>query len=106
MADLRILIVGASIAGPMTAYWLAKAGADVTVIERYPSLRKGGQAVDVRHSGVTIVRKVPKLEAALLKNAAPVQGTENPMVSVDNHYSSLIHIVRLGDGGQVRSATC
>ena len=90
MANLRILVVGASIAGPMAAYWLAKAGANVTVIERYPSLRKGGQVVDVRHSGVTVVRKVATLEAALLANAAPLQGTgENLTVSMDNditHY--------------------
>lgn len=38
---LRVLVVGASIAGPATAYWLAKAGAHMTVIERYPGIRKG-----------------------------------------------------------------
>lgn len=77
MAGLNILVVGASIAGPMTAYWLAKAGAHVTVIERYPSLRKGGHAVDIRHSSVRVVRKVPQLEALLMKHAAPLQGVHH-----------------------------
>lgn len=71
---LRVLIVGASIAGPMTAYWLGKCGVDVTVIERFPSLRKGGQVVDIRHCGVTIIRKVPGLEDKLKEKAAPLQG--------------------------------
>lgn len=48
MWKLKALVVGASIAGPMTAYWLAKAGATVTVIERFSALRLGGQAVDIR----------------------------------------------------------
>ena len=46
MSGLNVLVVGASIAGPMTAYWLAKAGANVTVIERFPELRTNGQAID------------------------------------------------------------
>ncbi|KAK5732605.1 hypothetical protein LTR17_010420 [Elasticomyces elasticus] len=76
MPQLRVLVVGASIAGPMAAYWLAKAGAEVTCIERFPSLRKGGQVVDIRHSAVTIVRKVPKLEEALVASGAPLQGLQ------------------------------
>ena len=45
---MRILISGASIAGPALAYWLTEQGADVTVVERAPQLRGGGQAVDFR----------------------------------------------------------
>jgi 2-polyprenyl-6-methoxyphenol hydroxylase-like FAD-dependent oxidoreductase len=45
---VRILISGASIAGPVLAYWLARRGFDVTVVERAPALRKtGGHAVDL-----------------------------------------------------------
>jgi 2-polyprenyl-6-methoxyphenol hydroxylase-like FAD-dependent oxidoreductase len=45
---MRILISGASIAGPVLAYWLARGGFDVTVVERSPALRKtGGHAVDL-----------------------------------------------------------
>lgn len=43
-----VLISGASIAGPATAYWLGRYGFDVTVVERAPALRPGGQAVDFK----------------------------------------------------------
>ncbi|KAI0478214.1 oxidoreductase [Xylaria cf. heliscus] len=65
MAGMNVLVVGASIAGPMTAYWLAKAGAKVTVIERFPSLRIGGQNIDIRTIGVEVMRKIPGMEAAV-----------------------------------------
>lgn len=74
MSNLRVLVVGASIAGPMAAYWLAKAGATVTVIERYPALRAGGQNIDVRTAGVTVMRKVPGMEAAVRAKLAPLDG--------------------------------
>jgi 2-polyprenyl-6-methoxyphenol hydroxylase-like FAD-dependent oxidoreductase len=44
----RVLISGASIAGPALAYWLARYGYEVTVVERAPGIRAGGQAVDFR----------------------------------------------------------
>lgn len=47
-ADTSILISGASIGGPALAYWLAEYGFTVTVVERAPELRKGGQAVDFK----------------------------------------------------------
>jgi 2-polyprenyl-6-methoxyphenol hydroxylase-like FAD-dependent oxidoreductase len=42
------LVAGASIAGPALAHWLRRRGAEVTVVERAPELRPGGQAVDAR----------------------------------------------------------
>jgi 2-polyprenyl-6-methoxyphenol hydroxylase-like FAD-dependent oxidoreductase len=65
MSNLKILVVGASIAGPCAAYWLTKTGAKVTVIERFPSLRTGGQAVDIRTAGVSVMRKMAGMEAAV-----------------------------------------
>lgn len=62
MSKPNVLIVGASIAGPMAAYWFARSGANVTVIERFPKIRPGGQNVDIRTVGVTIMRKVPGME--------------------------------------------
>ncbi|WP_235747970.1 FAD-dependent monooxygenase [Nocardia coffeae] len=44
----RVLVAGASIAGPALAHWLRRRGAEVTVVERAPELRPGGQAVDAR----------------------------------------------------------
>ncbi|GII57700.1 FAD-dependent oxidoreductase [Planotetraspora thailandica] len=48
MPGKKVLISGAGIAGPALAYWLSRYGYDVTVVERAPSLRGGGQAVDFK----------------------------------------------------------
>jgi 2-polyprenyl-6-methoxyphenol hydroxylase-like FAD-dependent oxidoreductase len=48
MKKLSVLISGAGIAGPAAAFWLQRAGFDTTVVECWPSLRQGGQAVDFR----------------------------------------------------------
>jgi 2-polyprenyl-6-methoxyphenol hydroxylase-like FAD-dependent oxidoreductase len=51
----RVLISGASIAGPALAFWLGRMGYDVVVIEQAPALREGGYSVDFRgaaHFGV------------------------------------------------------
>lgn len=44
----KILISGASIAGPAVARWLGRNGFDVTVVEKAVALRSGGQAVDFK----------------------------------------------------------
>src|SRR6201995_4297867 len=74
MSQLRVLIVGASIAGPMAAYWMAKAGAKVTVIERFPELRTKGKGIDIRTTGVTVMRKIPGMEAAVRAKTTQLQG--------------------------------
>ena len=45
----RVLISGASVAGPILAYWLNRFGFQPTVVERTEELRiaSGGQAVDL-----------------------------------------------------------
>ena len=48
MRNQTVLISGASIAGPALAYWLDRYGFDVTVVEKAPALRPGGQAVDFK----------------------------------------------------------
>jgi 2-polyprenyl-6-methoxyphenol hydroxylase-like FAD-dependent oxidoreductase len=47
-ASTTVLISGASIAGPSLALWLSRYGFRVTVVERAPELRPGGQAVDFK----------------------------------------------------------
>lgn len=63
---MRILISGASIAGPVLAYWLTRHGFSVTVVERAPSLRKtGGHAVDLFRPAMDISEKMgvlPRIE--------------------------------------------
>ena len=48
MRNQTVLISGASIAGPALAYWLDRYGFRVTVVEKAPGLRPGGQAVDFK----------------------------------------------------------
>src|ERR1700734_3473455 len=64
---MRILISGASIAGPVLAYWLARGGFDVTVVERAAVLRKtGGHAVDLFRPSMEISAKMgvlPRIES-------------------------------------------
>ncbi len=43
---MRILIVGAGIAGPTLAFWLNRSGHDVTIVEHAPVLRRGGYLID------------------------------------------------------------
>lgn len=44
----RVLISGASIAGPALAHWLDRYGFEVTVVEKAATVRGGGYAIDVR----------------------------------------------------------
>ena len=70
----RILVTGASIAGNALAWWLARAGHDVTVVERAQEFRDGGQNVDVRGQGREVLRRMG-LEAAALARGTGEQGT-------------------------------
>src|ERR1700750_2841665 len=58
MENNDILISGASIAGPALAYWLRKQGFNPTVVERAPAPRPGGQTVDLRGAGRTVVQRM------------------------------------------------
>ncbi|CZR51867.1 related to salicylate 1-monooxygenase [Phialocephala subalpina] len=53
-----ILICGASIAGPVLACFLSKAGIKTTIIERSPNFRTTGQQVDIRGPGLEVVRRM------------------------------------------------
>jgi len=60
---MRILVSGASIAGPVLAYWLHKYGFEVTVVERSATLRKsGGHAVDLFRPAMDIVEMMGVLQ--------------------------------------------
>jgi 2-polyprenyl-6-methoxyphenol hydroxylase-like FAD-dependent oxidoreductase len=58
MRDIRVLVTGASIAGPALAHWLCRRGAEVTVVEQAPGLRPGGQAVDARGVAKEVIRRM------------------------------------------------
>lgn len=57
MASLKVLIVGAGIGGPATAYWLSQLPqCTVTVIESSPDLRTTGQQIDLRGQGIVMMK--------------------------------------------------
>src|SRR3954452_18536341 len=58
MSTNRVLISGASIAGPALAHWLRRRGAEVTVVEQAPGLRPGGQAVDARGVAKEVISRM------------------------------------------------
>jgi len=51
---MKVLIVGAGIAGPTLAYWLERAGYEPTLVERSPELRPGGYIVDFWGAGFDV----------------------------------------------------
>ncbi|MCA0295055.1 MAG: FAD-binding domain [Actinobacteria bacterium] len=61
---MKILIVGAGIAGATLAYWLHQAGHEITLVERAPKLREGGYLVDFWGAGFDVAQQmgiVPEL---------------------------------------------
>lgn len=73
MNHSRVLISGASIGGPATAYWLHRYGFDVTVVEKAEAIRTGGQAVDfkgpVHHTVLDRMGILDQVRAAHVPNA-------------------------------------
>jgi 2-polyprenyl-6-methoxyphenol hydroxylase-like FAD-dependent oxidoreductase len=57
-----VLISGASIAGPVLAFWLRRAGVEVTVVEKADAVRGGGYPIDLRGVAVDVVERMGLLE--------------------------------------------
>ncbi|RVT90490.1 FAD-dependent monooxygenase [Sphingomonas crocodyli] len=70
----HILITGASIAGNAAAAALLHEGFDVTVVEREPAFRDGGQNIDVRGVGREVLRLMG-LDAIALAQGTGEEGT-------------------------------
>jgi 2-polyprenyl-6-methoxyphenol hydroxylase-like FAD-dependent oxidoreductase len=63
---MRVLISGAGIAGSTLAYWLARHGLQVTVVERVTGQRSSGHPVDIKGPAVAVVEQMgimPQLHA-------------------------------------------
>lgn len=54
MVPLKVLICGGGCAGPALAFWLARSGHQVTVVERFPILRASGAQIDLRAQGIEV----------------------------------------------------
>ena len=78
MASARAVVSGASIAGLSAAFWLRRTGWEVTVIERAPSFRDGGQNVDVRGVAREVLDRMGLFDAVKAQNT-----TETGTVLVD-----------------------
>lgn len=57
-AGIRVVINGAGVAGPTLAWWLAKFGHDVVLVEQAPALRGGGYVVDFWGAGYDVAEKM------------------------------------------------
>jgi 2-polyprenyl-6-methoxyphenol hydroxylase-like FAD-dependent oxidoreductase len=75
MAQLKVLICGAGIAGNALAFWLSKMGHEVTVIERFPALRATGLQIDLRGHGIEVMRRMG-LEPSFRAKSVKEQGLE------------------------------
>ncbi|PYH92406.1 monooxygenase [Aspergillus ellipticus CBS 707.79] len=62
MAPLKILICGGGCAGPVLAFWLARCGHHVIVVERFPALRATGAQIDLRAQGIEVARRMGLLD--------------------------------------------
>jgi 2-polyprenyl-6-methoxyphenol hydroxylase-like FAD-dependent oxidoreductase len=58
LKNKNILISGASIAGPALAFWLSRYGFHPTVVERAPTIRPGGYAVDFRGAALRALERM------------------------------------------------
>src|SRR3954463_5647023 len=93
VSSTRVLVSGASIAGPALAHWLHRRGAEVTVVERAPELRPGGQAVDARGVTREVIRRMG-LDAAV--RAARTETAGAYTVDVDGN---VLETYRADDDG-------
>jgi 2-polyprenyl-6-methoxyphenol hydroxylase-like FAD-dependent oxidoreductase len=75
MSKLRVLISGGGIAGPSAAFWLSRLGHSCTIIERFPSLRTGGQQIDIRGQGIEAAKRMGVLEE-IRKNSVDEHGLQ------------------------------
>lgn len=96
MKAQKILVTGASIAGPALAYWLSRQGMDVTVVERARAFRDGGQTIDVRGAGRVVVQRMG-LEGLIKANTTHERGIA--FVDVHNRTKAFIGVNAFdGDG--------
>lgn len=55
---MDVLVVGAGIAGPTLAHWLARSGHRVTMVEQAPQPRRGGYLVDFWGAGFDVAERM------------------------------------------------
>lgn len=74
-AGAAVLVSGASFAGLATAYWMARLGYRVSVVEVASTFRKGGTPVDIEGETIGILARMGMIDAVRAK-ALPPRGFE------------------------------
>ncbi len=88
MKNTTVLISGASVAGPALAYWLGRSGFTVTVVEKAPALRLGGQAVDFKGATHrTVLERMGILDEVRRRQTG---GTDQPVVDANGRRLAVI----------------
>ena len=100
MSIPRVLISGASVAGPALAYWLVRAGCQVTVVERSLTLRTSGQGLDVRETARDVIKRMGIFDR-LRDRSSHEEGFE--IVDGNNHSIARFGVDSSGNGD---SMTC
>jgi 2-polyprenyl-6-methoxyphenol hydroxylase-like FAD-dependent oxidoreductase len=88
IANAKVLISGAGIAGTALAWWLTEHGARVTVVERADAPRDGGYKVDIRGAALTVVERMGLLDAVRahrtgVRTGSVVDATGRRVASMD-----------------------
>ncbi|MGW6195012.1 FAD-dependent monooxygenase [Kribbella sp. NPDC055110] len=94
---MKVLVSGASVAGPSVALWLGRAGHDVTLVEIAPALRQGGYAVDFRGEVFTTVLE----RMGVLEDLRSLQTGGNAMRFVDESGRKLMRLPAEFAGGEL-----
>jgi 2-polyprenyl-6-methoxyphenol hydroxylase-like FAD-dependent oxidoreductase len=97
MAPLNVIICGGGCGGPALAYWLARSGHRVTVVERFSTLRASGAQVDLRDPGIEVIKRMGLLDAIRTKRVDEV-GTS--FVDAQDKTKATIMANKSGKGAQ------
>src|SRR3954467_1665032 len=88
MKKPTVLISGASIAGPALALWLTRYGCTVTVRERAPPVRPGGQAVDFKGATHrTVLERMGILDDVIARQTG---GTDQTIIDAEGRPQAVI----------------
>ncbi|KAI1497819.1 monooxygenase [Biscogniauxia marginata] len=99
---LKILVIGAGVCGPALALLLQRSSSpakshDITVVERFPTLRQSSLQIDLRDQGIPIVRKFGLLDTIKQRS---VKETGFALVDSAGRYRAVLGKNESGRGPQ------
>ncbi|TDV67970.1 FAD-dependent monooxygenase [Pseudomonas sp. LP_7_YM] len=98
MKSQKILVTGASVAGPALAWWLSRQGMEVTVVEKAAEFRDGGQTIDVRGAGRVVIQRMG-LENIIRANTTHEEGIA--FVDQDDRTKAFMGVNAFGGEGPI-----